>query len=107
MRTVLLSLSMEPLGIISWKKAFSLQYEGKAELMWSYPDKKIRSIDQEFAWPSIICLKYMVRRRPDRDINPSTRSILVRDLYTCQYCGVKLTNTSGTKDHVIPIAKKG
>jgi 5-methylcytosine-specific restriction endonuclease McrA len=98
---------MEPLGIISWSKAFNLYWEDKATVLWNYPDRKIHSARDEWDWPSILSLKYMVKRRPDREINPSTRSILVRDLYTCQFCGVKLTNSSGTKDHVIPESRKG
>lgn len=102
MRTILLNSSYEPIGIVSWFKGFSLVFEGKADQVWSYPDKKIRSQHAEFEWPAIVILKTYVRRKPDRMINPSTRAILVRDLYTCQYCGKKLTNTSGTKDHVYP-----
>jgi len=107
MRSVLLTVGYEPLGIISWEKSFTLVWEDKAQVLWTYPDRKIRSPNQEWDWPSIITLKYRVKRRPDREINPSTRSILVRDLYTCQYCGNKLTNSSGTKDHVIPESKGG
>jgi 5-methylcytosine-specific restriction endonuclease McrA len=107
MRSVLLTVGYEPLGIISWFKAINLYFEEKVEVVWTYPDQKLHSFTQQFDWPSILTLKYDVRVRPEKVISPSTRAILVRDLYTCQYCGCKLNSTTGTKDHVIPSSKGG
>jgi 5-methylcytosine-specific restriction endonuclease McrA len=118
-RVILLDATYEPMGIISWKKAFYLIYQttdsngkiledSKATVLWSYPDKKIRSQHCQFDWPAMIVLKKpSKRKRNKRVINPSTKSILIRDMYTCQYCGVKLTGRTGTKDHVIPQSKGG
>lgn len=116
MRTILLDATYEPLGIISWHKAFRLLFESpdstevtsKADILWAYQDRKVHSPNAEWDWPSIIILrKPSNRKRQRRQINPSTKSILVRDLYTCQYCKDKLSNKSGTKDHVIPESKGG
>lgn len=107
MRSIKLTVGMEPLEIVTWKDAIKLYFENKVNILWVYPDRKLHSPNKEWDWPSIISLKYSVDRRPERDINPSTRSILIRDLYMCQYCGCKLTNSSGTKDHVIPESRKG
>lgn len=119
MRSILLDATYEPLGIISWKKAFrnvfelkdpfgNYLFEAKANVLWTYPEKKIRSQTLAWDWPAIIALrKPSKRRRMKRQVNPSTKSILIRDLYTCQYCTDKLTNKSGTKDHVIPEAHGG
>lgn len=119
MRAILLDATYEPLGIIGWKKAFrnifelkdpfgNLLIESKATTLWTYPDKQIRSQTLAWDWPAIIILKKPSRRRKmKRQINPSTRSILIRDLYTCQYCTDKLSNKSGTKDHVIPESRGG
>jgi 5-methylcytosine-specific restriction endonuclease McrA len=119
MRAILLDATYEPLGIISWKKAFFKVFDildehgksifnPKAEVLYAYPNKKIRSQREQWDWPAIIILKKPSNRRTARRlVNPSTRSILVRDLYTCQYCGKKLSNKTGTKDHVIPESQGG
>ena len=105
-RAIKLSLAWEPLDIINWDKAFNLVYfyeNPKADVLWTYPeDKVIRSQYLSWKYPSIIVLKAHVRRRPEKIVSPSLRAILVRDLYTCQYCGCRLTNTTGTRDHVVP-----
>jgi len=119
MRTILLDATYEPLGIISWKNAWKKVldikdpngkslFDPKANVLWSYPEKKIRSEHNCWDWPAIIILnKPSRRKRNHKMINPSKRSILVRDMYTCQYCGKKLSNTSGTRDHVFPESRGG
>jgi 5-methylcytosine-specific restriction endonuclease McrA len=106
MKTIILSVGYEPIAIVGWFKAFTLVYEGKADILYAY-EKKIKSAHSEWERPAIIVLKTEIKRRAEKMVNPSTRSILIRDLYTCQYCGVKLNNTSGTKDHVTPLSKGG
>lgn len=108
-RCVKLSVSWEPMEIVPWIDAFNLILTEKADVLWSYPDEhKIRSQYEAWAYPSIIVLKDAVRRRPERkNITPSLRAILTRDLYTCQYCSTRLTNVSGTRDHIIPESKGG
>lgn len=107
MRSILLSIGYEPIDILPWFDAFTLLWEDKATMHWSYPERRIRSARESWDWPSIISMKYYVRRKPEKEIMPSTKAILIRDMYVCQYCGERLTNSNGTKDHVIPIAKGG
>ncbi len=110
-RVVKLNVSWEPLEIIPWWKAFGLIYldePAKADVLWTYPEEyKIRSQYLTWKYPSIIVLRDHVKRRPERTVSPSLRAILTRDLYTCQYCGCKLSNTTGTRDHIIPKALGG
>jgi 5-methylcytosine-specific restriction endonuclease McrA len=110
-RCIKLNASWEPIEIISWWKACNITYfcdEPKANILWSYPDDyKIRAQYEEWAYPSIIVLKEYSRRKPRRKITPGLKSILVRDNYTCLYCGDKLSNSTGTRDHVIPESKGG
>lgn len=119
MRAIQLNTTYEPLGIISWEKAFmktfelkdkfgNFVWEAKADILYTYPDKKIRGVHHEWDMPAIIILRTPVRRKKlSRMVNPSKRSILIRDLYTCQYCGKKLSNNSGTRDHVFPESRGG
>ncbi len=114
MRAIMLDATYEPLGIVSWKKAWrktldlkdrygNILHEAKANVLWTYPDKIIRSEHAKWDWPAIIILKKPSgRNRKTRNIRPSKKSILIRDLYTCQYCQKKLSNSSGTRDHVYP-----
>lgn len=110
-RCVKLNASWEPVEIISWWKACSITYfcdEPKADILWTYPEEnKIRAQHESWAYPSIIVLKAYSRRKPKKKVTPGLKAILVRDMYTCAYCGDKLTNTSGTRDHVIPESKGG
>lgn len=110
-RCVKLNLNWEPMEIVPWDKAFNFVYleeQEKAQLLWTYPEEyQIRSQYLSWKYPSIIVLKGGVRRRPEKNVNPSLKAILKRDKYTCQYCGTKLSNTTGTRDHIIPKAKGG
>jgi 5-methylcytosine-specific restriction endonuclease McrA len=109
-RTFKLDVSYQPLEITPWFDAFNLVLADRAEILWSYPEDsfKIRSQYEEWNCPSIIVLKNPVKRRPEKkNVFPSLRSILVRDMYTCQYCSARLSNSSGTRDHIIPESKGG
>jgi 5-methylcytosine-specific restriction endonuclease McrA len=105
-RCVKLNVAYEPLEIIPWWKAFGLVHveePAKSSVLWTYPEEhKIRSQYQTWEYPSIIVLTTHVKRRPEKTVSPSLRAILTRDLYTCQYCGNKLSNSTGTRDHIMP-----
>ena len=51
--------------------------------------------------------EYVKQKKRRRSFAPSTRNVLIRDNFKCQYCGCKLTMANGTKDHVIPFSKGG
>lgn len=110
-RCIKLNVAWEPIEILEWHDIFDLVYipdRVKADIHWTYPDEyKIRSQYCSWNYPSIIVLRNHVKRRPERNVNPSVKAILMRDMYTCQYCGEKLTNANGTRDHVIPKSKGG
>lgn len=109
-RCIKLSAKWEPMEIVPWIDAFELAYiHDRADVLWSYPEEyRIRSQYHSWEYASIIVLKNHHNRRPEkRNISPSLRAILIRDLYTCQYCLSKLTNSNGTRDHVIPESKGG
>lgn len=108
-RCVKLNSSYEPIEIISWRAAFDLVWAEKASVLWTYPeDYKIHSQYLSWKYSSIIVLKKFSRRRPEKkDIIPSLKAILIRDLYTCQYCSAKLSSRTGSRDHVIPESRGG
>jgi len=56
--------------------------------------------------PEIIVLSDF-DKMPVREVKLTRRNLLIRDNYTCQYTGRKITNETGTIDHVKPRAQGG
>jgi len=64
----------------------------------------IRTVRTQVPVPSIIRLRYIVRR-PYPQVKLTRREIFRRDNYTCQYCGRKSSRL--TIDHVVPRERGG
>ncbi len=101
---LVLNQSYEPLTICSVKKAIILVLLRKAEVVEVLQGRKIRSIRQEYPFPSVIRLNRYVRV-PFRKVELSRRNIFRRDRFQCQYCGRR--STAFTIDHVIPQSRGG
>jgi len=95
---LILNVNYEPLNVCNTKRALSLIFKGKAQIILNGRGK-IRSATAEFDIPSVIKLGYMVRR-PRLQVSLTKREILRRDNYTCQFCGRK--SQLLTIDHVVP-----
>ena len=104
--TLLLNASYEPLRIIPWKKALTLLFSGKVEVIEEYDDK-VHSITFAVKLPSIIRLLKYVRVKNLNRVKFSRANIYARDDYTCQYCGKKFPSEDLTFDHVTPVALGG
>lgn len=105
--TLVLNASYEPVNIVSWKRALTLLYQGKVEVLAEY-DREIRSISVTIRLPSVLrLLKYVRIRRRLHRIKFCRENIYARDHYTCQYCGTRHTSEYLTFDHVIPVVKGG
>ncbi|MBS1719386.1 MAG: HNH endonuclease [Armatimonadetes bacterium] len=94
---LVLNSNYEPLNVCNLRRAFALLLLGKADVM-EERGEPIRTGSGELFAPSVLRMKYMVRR-PMPELRLSRHSILARDNYTCQYCGSKKDLTI---DHVIP-----
>lgn len=107
LRTLVLNADNQYLGIIPGHRGLILVIEEKARVLAEY-DKPIRSQWEEWKLPAVLMMKQWKRvRKQNRNFAASTRNILIRDNFTCQYCGVHLTMANGTKDHVIPQSMGG
>ena len=107
MRTLVLNSGFEPLHLVSWQKAICLVLIGKAEVVAEY-DEFINTVSDTFALPSIVRLKRYVRVvQHITRVRCTRRNILMRDGYKCQYCGINLTQKTGTVDHIRPRSKGG
>ena len=103
--TLLLNASFEPLAVISWKKAITLSFLGKVEVVDTYEDE-VRSVSIVLKVPSVVRLLRFVKLT--RCKPPLTRSnLLARDQYKCQYCLCDLDQKTLTVDHLIPRSKGG
>jgi 5-methylcytosine-specific restriction endonuclease McrA len=105
--TLVLNATFEPINIISWKRALTLLFQGKVEVLAEY-DREIRSISFTVKLPSVLRLLCRVKtRRRAQNVKFSRANIYARDNHTCQYCGKKCSTEDLTFDHVVPIVKGG
>lgn len=95
---LILNVNYEPLHVCNTKRALSLVFQGKAEIILNGRGT-IRSASAAFDIPSVIKLGYMVKR-PRMRVSLTKREILRRDEHTCQYCGRRMNVL--TIDHVVP-----
>lgn len=66
----------------------------------------LRSVNNVFGIPSTIILKNYIQRKV-RTPACTKMNVFIRDMYECQYCGVKLPQGHATVDHIIPRSKGG
>ena len=104
--TLLLSSSYLPLAVVSWKKAFTLVFTGRADIVLNYEDRYVSTVNKKYNAPSIIRYvsgghKFYIKTRMSKG------ALLKRDNYTCVYCKKKLNHLTVTKDHVIPSSRGG
>ena len=95
---LVLNSDYEPLNICTLKRAFSLVLLGKVEVIQT-DTMIVRTVNEAYESPSVLRLRHYVRR-PRPELRLSRRSILARDNYACQYCGMHSKDL--TIDHVIP-----
>lgn len=106
--------SWEPLSVISVPRAVNLLLAGKA-VMVEETGRFLQSVRTQFPVPSVIALRRYVNV-PRRRAYWSRKGVLMRDEYTCIYCGVRpgdvkagqvLYKTDFTVDHIQPKSRGG
>lgn len=95
-------VSGRPVGFISWRRAVSLLYDGRATSLLDDEDTILRSPSVEMYKPLIIQMPSYVKLRPLKDNQIVKRVLFARDRYECQYCGTSVTRSTGTIDHIKP-----
>jgi 5-methylcytosine-specific restriction endonuclease McrA len=103
---LVLNATYEPLNVISLRRAIVLLLKDKAEVLES-TDQRIHSAGLSVPVPLVIRLVYFVHVPSKVDIPLSRRTVMLRDNYTCQYCGAQPAKSNLTIDHVIPRVRKG
>jgi len=106
--------SWEPLSIITVARAINLVLGGKAVVV-EQSGQYLRTVRDKFPIPSVIVLRAYVNV-PRRQAHWSRRGVLVRDNYTCIYCGAQpgggsrgksLSRSDFTVDHIVPKSRGG
>ncbi|MBI2821278.1 MAG: HNH endonuclease [Acidobacteria bacterium] len=106
-QTLLLNATYEPLQVVGWKRALTLLFSGKAEVLAEY-EREIHSVSFSIRLPSILrLLKFVKISHKHRHVKFSRANIYGRDNYCCQYCGKKCSSDELTFDHVVPIVQGG
>jgi 5-methylcytosine-specific restriction endonuclease McrA len=104
-RTLVLSMSYEPVSIVSWKQAVTLLYSDKVEVVEEY-DQPLRSPSTTIMIPAVVRLKKPFKRFR-KPLKFSRSNVYARDQYRCQYCGQRFPVSELTYDHVIPRSQGG
>ena len=103
---LLLNATYEPIKVIHWKRAITLLFQGKVEVLEFY-DREIRGVAITFRLPAVLRLLRIVKIKRLHRVKFSRANIFARDAYRCQYCGEKFESRYLTFDHVIPAVRGG
>lgn len=101
---VLLNGDYTFLGLVDWKRAMSLMFAQKIRVL-RFSDRMIQGVSRTFRAPVVAVLIKVVRSVYRGRVPFSRRNVMVRDRFTCAYCGTRTLPI--TMDHVIPRSRGG
>ena len=103
--TLLLTPWMQPHRIVPWETAITLLFNEKIEVIEEY-EEIVRSPSMQMQIPAVARLVRAVSHNK-KGVKFSRINVLMRDKFTCQYCGRKLPQKVLNFDHVIPRLRGG
>lgn len=103
---IVLNADYSFLSCVSVERAFKIIYEGLATVV-KETERVMRTVTREYAIPAVIVLVKQVRTHFRAAVTFSRRNVFIRDKYTCQYCGTKVTEKNGELEHVKPSSRGG
>ena len=104
-KVLVLNATYEPLSFVSLKRAVILLLKDKAEVIEAQIERHLRAERRSIPYPIVIRLVTYVPVPRFFSLPLSRRSLLSRDNYTCQYCGI--SDGQLTIDHVHPKSRGG
>jgi 5-methylcytosine-specific restriction endonuclease McrA len=105
-QVLVLNATYEPLSVVSVKRAVVLLLKEKAELIEA-AEARLRAENFSLPLPLVIRLVYFVKIPRRMSLPVTRRTVLARDHYTCQYCGLAPVRQMLTLDHVLPRSRGG
>ena len=108
MDVLILSQAYQPLRRATWRDAIEEVIGGRVEVLATYADRFIRTTTEHIPMPSVVRFltggfnKWLLS--PER---PTRIDIWRRDRGECQYCGVVVSKSDFTVDHVLPSSRGG
>lgn len=103
MQVLVLNQSFQAISLCDPRRALVLVMLEKAELISDVANLRLRSVSQDFSFPSIIRLRRYVHV-PYQKVALTRHNVYKRDGNKCVYCN---STQHLTLDHVIPKAKGG
>src|SRR5215813_12644573 len=104
-RVLVLNSTYEPINVCTMRRAIILILKGVARAEERH-ETELHSARARIPAPSVIRLTEYVHIPFERK-SLSRKNILLRDHYTCQYCGKVFNPSELTLDHVIAISREG
>lgn len=98
-------LSTWPLNLVSAQDAVHAVYRDRYVVIENWPEVFYRSPSVTIPIPKTVLLREYAPIKGEPKF--CRRSVLLRDRYSCQYCGHKLDSRDLTYDHVIPRSRGG
>jgi 5-methylcytosine-specific restriction endonuclease McrA len=105
---LLMNADYTPLGLITWHKAIKLMCKKKVEVV-KYSETEIYNFEKtvKMLIPAVIRLIKYVRFLYGKRVPFNKHNLLIRDNYTCAYCGIKLGKHNASIDHITPRSMGG
>ena len=103
---LVLNVTYEPLSVVSVPRALHLVMINRAEVVEA-SSALIHSERLRLPVPQVIRLLHYVHVPHNLPLPLSRRALLLRDDFTCQYCGAQPGREHLTIDHVIPRSRGG
>ncbi len=104
-KVIVLNSDYSFLNVVTPAKAFSYIARGKV-IVEKATEKVLTTAEESFKIPLIVRFTYYIRQVYKRKVPWSKKNVLIRDNYTCGYCGV-YDKSHMTVDHVVPKADGG
>lgn len=101
-RVLVLNATMEPLSVVTARRAVVLVLASKADVVHNN-GHRFRSEHLDIVGPSVVRLRTYVRVPYRRRAALSRRGVFMRDEQACQYCARPAENV----DHVVPRSRGG
>lgn len=104
-RVLVLNSSFEAINICNAKRAVRMLLSDKADLVET-GEAELHAARLNIPMPEVIRLRRYIRL-PHRPIPFCRKNIMLRDNFSCQYCGVTGRPDELTLDHVHPVSRGG